>query len=1285
MLSREVKIKNRFEKCDLSGVNEEVVKTLQESCRLKQMFTKLQDYLDPLYVALGSKDFGRRIDQAKILIRSLWYQELGLGPYPFLDTLALSHFDDTFHKSYREHIVHQIQVYLLGLYLYDQLDVVKNWFKSDGKTEEEFLIRWKIASLFHDIGYVFENDKIIKQDPVLNSLLEEISNLSKHPLTHFLNTISHKPTLLESQETEVQNIIKYRTRIFQHIKDIETFDQVNLPEFLDQFGRDVRLGESGISAYYYYASKTIPIKQPSRFPFLDHGILSSLILLTINWTFFEYTKAIVTADSEKIDQIKRIIEPSHFDILSKNFDKADKVRLAVEDAAGAIALHNIDKDLWDHNDAWKDTNHKLTLNSFSVTPQKSPLAFLLILADGLQEWGRPLISPPGSDTPYPLIDQEMYIWCKNGCLKVNFPYDPYQPSQPESFFFRICSGLKSKLKEEELDKIMKPSERLPVSETDKLDYCMMLEHVHSLIDLRSTPTRDLLSATMDELYVPIGVIEMTAGELDVTLIDKDMPLEPDEGGKSLLQTCKRLLLLGEPGTGKSTFLRHMVLKIARSLLSSDRKLAESYISESEPVQLPIFFQLKRVRRDNVHRGVLRLIYEEIHNLVTQSGTFDFLKESLTQGGVIFLLDGLDEIPDMSLRAATMEEIGRLMNTYDRCRFLVTCRTPTWEKTPGDFGAEIETRELAGFDDKAIESFCKKWGQAIARIRSISPTEGAIVGEELWDEIRLNPQINALAKNPLLLTTIAIIRYTRGTVQLNLSELCREIIDLLLKYRESTKGYSSEFPDIEENRKHLQQLALQMHRDNQREIEYIEAERFLGKSMHDSNKFIDFIVERTGILLRSETESGNMLCFSQQTIQEYLAARELADMGSTKTWRILKTALLDPWWKEVIRLLIGTLPQNDANKLVRIIFSEGVKLKDNSKVYGSLLALAMSLLIEIPQIKRDNRLRSNFIDAAMVAISKIGTEKLPLFNIATRAEIGRWLGYLGDPRLAPEKWNTNFITIPSGEFWMGSDDGLENERTHHKVYLEEFEILKFPVTNQDYAEFVKQGGYQMPEFWEGESSQGWLWQKKNNIGIPGKWKEPKWNAPNLPVIEVSYYEANAFCSWLTKYKNDGYIYKLPTEAQWERAARGTGSGRIYPWGNDVLQSNEAAQANWGGYDKRNPGALQGTSPVGIFPHGATPDGLYDIIGNVWERCADWYHSQAYTFHGDYEPFCKEPEDIEDIRKRFRDGYTHVVRGGSWRGRIWINLRASIRSYTHPEGRNPNLGFRVIRKKMLTKYE
>ena len=243
-------------------------------------------------------------------------------------------------------------------------------------------------------------------------------------------------------------------------------------------------------------------------------------------------------------------------------------------------------------------------------------------------------------------------------------------------------------------------------------------------------------------------------------------------------------------------------------------------------------------------------------------------------------------------------------------------------------------------------------------------------------------------------------------------------------------------------------------------------------------------------------------------------------------------------------------------------------------------------------------------------------------------------------------------IPAGTFLMGSDQGSEAEHPVHEVYIDDFWMDEAPVTNQQFAEFVQVTDYKteaehLGSTWgyhDGEYSlrDGLCWR---SYAVAGREEHP--------VVLVNWHDAMAFARWAGK--------QLPTEAQWEKAARGGLVGRLYPWGN---QSPSGSQSNFA----QAPSEFPGTSPVRSFPHNGY--GLYDMVGNVWQWCADRY--------GQYGCL----EESVDKEERVEMDALRVRRGGAWNVIQPFRLRCSNRGAMDAHAAVPNVGFRCVLNKATT---
>jgi formylglycine-generating enzyme required for sulfatase activity len=294
------------------------------------------------------------------------------------------------------------------------------------------------------------------------------------------------------------------------------------------------------------------------------------------------------------------------------------------------------------------------------------------------------------------------------------------------------------------------------------------------------------------------------------------------------------------------------------------------------------------------------------------------------------------------------------------------------------------------------------------------------------------------------------------------------------------------------------------------------------------------------------------------------------------------------------------------------------------------------------------------------------------DIQHRLAAGDVLGRLGDPRFDAPDFTGPWIEVPAGPALIGSAPGEPEAQTNalpqHEVDVALFAIGRFPLTNRAYALFVEDGGYEDAALWHDD---GWAWKNSFNITAPNSWQRAA-ARPNHPVTGICWYEARACCAWLTGRLTEreelrgGEVVRLPTEAEWEKAARGGLTldrrrsirnpmpARRFPWGDAFLvQVCNTAESGIGG-----------TSPVGMFPDSQSPYKLDDLGGNVMEWCSS--RPVAYPFHA------------HDGRESTGGGVRayRVARGGAWPFSE-ASTRCAYRHWQHADFRGGTIGLRLVR--------
>jgi formylglycine-generating enzyme required for sulfatase activity len=433
-----------------------------------------------------------------------------------------------------------------------------------------------------------------------------------------------------------------------------------------------------------------------------------------------------------------------------------------------------------------------------------------------------------------------------------------------------------------------------------------------------------------------------------------------------------------------------------------------------------------------------------------------------------------------------------------------------------------------------------------------------------------------------------------------------------------------------------------------------------KSMDWANQMINTIKFRAGLLL--EREPG-VYSFPHRTFQEYLAGSHLAtrpDFIRDAVDLAAETAL----WREVIMLSVGRLVhvQGDAFRPLALAGELCPAGEDDNDTAWRKAWLAGDVLLEVGLNRvQDSNLGNDSLERVRQRLAAL-LQKGRLAPVE-RAGAGDTLAHLGDPRFRADAWHLpaepllGFVEIKAGPFLMGSDskhdkEAFEEELDQHSVELPAFYMARHPVTVAQFRAFVRSTRYEAQGPWQDYSSYD-----------------------NHPVVAVTWYDALEYGRWLTGQlqqwpdtpehlkdllRDKEWQVRLPTEAEWEKAARGS-DGRIFPWGDKA----ESEKAN---YDDTGIGT---TSAVGCFPAGASPYDIYDMSGNVWE----WTHS---LWGKDWKkPEFKYPYDPSDGRENESadKDVLRVLRGGSF-----LNLARDLRCASRL-GYNPDywywyLGFRVV---------
>jgi formylglycine-generating enzyme required for sulfatase activity len=773
------------------------------------------------------------------------------------------------------------------------------------------------------------------------------------------------------------------------------------------------------------------------------------------------------------------------------------------------------------------------------------------------------------------------------------------------------------------------------------------------------PSRYLRALLQETAYIEIRGLQAAEGrahnfpiaDLYIPLINEAAPLRdareahgpaeaPDRKPEPLEHAFRSrcLAIVGDPGSGKSTFLRRIAHSLCSALLGTDsgvglsNPLAEALTGE--PLPFPILVRVADLSALPPGRSdSLAPLLDILAKCGLDYGLPErFIRRRFEEGPCLLLLDGLDEAPSEAVRETIARLVERASRAWTNCRFVVTTRPQAYRDDIVLSG--FDEARIGALDNDAMRLFLTRWCSALY---PESARQAEKHSRELIHAIESKPEIWRMARNPVMLTAVAVLHWNEKRMPEQRADLYESILGWLSKSR----GRRPARPNPERCLALLQELAWEMQtrpggRLVQADREWavsVLAPRFRDEASEEER------VQRARVFLAEEeldsgivVRRGPDVRFWHLTFQEHLAARALTAFSDSERNRILfkEGKAYSQEWREVVLLLAGLLHrkrEENADALVSAALDalyRGSGWRALWQALGATPAFAQRVRCAtlLGDILRDLRPLSyhpsdSRCEAVVQSVLDIfdaeRSEKIPF---KARLETAEALGQVGDPRLRLENREDNWVTIPAGPFLMG-DEGAEHEMT-----LDAFQIGRYPVTVEEYRRFVEDDGYQTEGFW-----------KEGGFGTktyPDKWDEQLLH-PNRPVVNVTWYEAAAYCAWAS--------VRLATEAQWERAARGT-SGRKYPWGNEAPDTSRA------NYDETKVGAA---TPVGLFPRGATPEGIQDLAGNVSEWVADWYETDTYR----------------------------SVRGGSWIVRSW-SLRAADRYRDLPEFRLGSVGFRCVRE-------
>lgn len=769
-----------------------------------------------------------------------------------------------------------------------------------------------------------------------------------------------------------------------------------------------------------------------------------------------------------------------------------------------------------------------------------------------------------------------------------------------------------------------------------------------------------------DMFVPLhGRLDLPAGDTwereEGAAADSDpQPL------LDLLHNHAGLIVLGDPGSGKTTFLKYLALQLAQG--NGAALGLENWL----PIVLPLAAYANALAAGDLPLSDFFVRYYQQRGLDLPLAAI--LSASLPQGGVLFLLDGLDEVQDVARRRLVVSRVLDFF-TFQRqngSKFVLTSRLVGYREVRQLVDGLVECT-LLDLDGAAIEQVVTKWQAATGE------------GETVLTAVTQNPDVARLAANPLLLTILLLMAGQGMVLPAQRVALYAQCVRTLLQYWQLARGLDRPLPpqfDLAVLLRLLPKLALWMQQTSPgvglvgerpllRQLTAIYREEGAADPATAAQMLLEAVRQYASLLVeRGPGEFG----FVHRTFQEYLTAVAVAQLPvADMVAHLLAHAGWDEW-HEVALLTIAyvVIMQQDeaaAAAIVRELLAGG----------AAAVLLAGQAVADVGR---------GVLGEVETAVVTAVTTLLDNEQIAPglRVASGQTVGQLGDERTAVVTLDAMpFCYVPAGEFWLGEGNWA------HLLELPAFWLGQYPVSNVQFAEFVAAGGYEMAELWPEAASVGrWQpgevqdWESRGWRKRPFDYGEP-FNLPNHPVVGLNWFEALAFGHWLNgRWQAAGWLppgwrVALPSEAEWEKAARGglhvplqpivrpaqallaqpmadlvenPLPQRRFPWGDEA----DANRANYGV-------THMVPNSSGCFAAGRSVHGCVEMSGNVWE----WTRS----LHRPY-PYVVEDGREEETAVKLHDNI--VLRGGAfWTAEKMIGC--SSRSRRAPHDRGNSYGFRI----------
>lgn len=790
------------------------------------------------------------------------------------------------------------------------------------------------------------------------------------------------------------------------------------------------------------------------------------------------------------------------------------------------------------------------------------------------------------------------------------------------------------------------------------------------LDLRVSSSRQPVpDIRLHAIYVPLDIMRTQPALRRGDNGDGRLPTPALDA----VNRYRRLVILGDAGSGKSTLINYLTLCLAGARLFPERDYLKRLSVPQEGQRraviwrhgalLPVHVDLRELVRDippNTRRGTANIVWKHLVSLLELRGLAAFadqLRRELRKGKCLVMFDGLDEVSNADSRRIVRDAVEEFANQYQDNRFIMTCRSLSYTDPAWQIGSFLEVT-LAPLSQQSIEAFIAKWYDALARLEQISPRAARSRAEELRNAAR---HLSDLAQNPMLLTVMAVVHTFKGTLPRERARLYEDCVNLMLWEWQQAKrtadggwelGILDELGTREERlMTGLCEVAFHAHRSGGMERHAVHIprptvlsilQRYLDGDWNKAQAFCNYVEKRAGLLISKgfDRDGEPTYAFVHRRFQEFLAGRHI--VANREYARLAaKLAREGDIWHEVLLLAVGHLVYNNQNTDAALdminMLCPPEEPRDSTDWRLVWWAAEMLTIVGRSVAEQDDLVGKHIVPRLIRRLVKLVEQGC--LTPVERAQAGDVLGYLGDPRPGVCSPRPQMVRLPGGTVTIGP----EGEQC--RVALKPFLLARYPVTNAQFRLFIEDGGYQRSKYW---TPAGWEWRcRTEENGELTSVYDAQWGVANRPVVNITWHEAYAYANWLRE--KTGQPFRLPSEAEWEYAAAGA-ERRRYPFGSRA--SDDTANIR---------DALIGqTCAVGIFPQDVTPEGVYDMAGNVWEWCS--------TREADF------PYRSGDGREDPRSDGPRVLRGGSYES-ARREIHCTQRRTAAPHTRMKLIGFRL----------